>query len=992
MIGRAVPGLIPTAAAMPVPDNYGIDAGQVTPFGLSGPIGHRHFQTGLEIRNGSSGTVPVLAMLEGTLSLVGSNVAIEPSREDGSHFVTQRSGLLLKVHPRSGFGRVIRDNPDDPIEFPLPAWIIYEGVEPENNSMVVDRYENLDQFAFDAHALPTNASALIDDIALDLDADPDLRVRLIGHTDAEGNTDRNYELGRQRAEAVRSHLIGQGIDSGRIQIESKGETRPIIPNPPDRTIAGANRRVEIEVCKSDEQVVKPGDLIGTAPNGVLITVLDPLSYYLDPLTYVLRASPELGAHPLSAFRDPLAPSVASHRVHVICADPTNDAADRQYPLFFFSSSISSEVSAAKANDVIWIDQLDVRVNLVLDQPVTLLGKPGQGGNPPTISPANNQFPIIAYENTDTQQRYGLRVLGLKLRDGAHPPGGCAMRLSSMENVHILNCTFANNKAYPDGADPSGAGGALALRDCRNILIHSCRFHENKAERGGAIYAFRCKRLVVTGDPIPDFNSTLTSETSYTVKMSSLDPNAWDGVPHPELPAPLTGVGSTSRFVFNQAHKAGAGISLDACEFRIRHSYFVRNLARADTTSYGGAVSAVRCEHSAKIERCVASGNNADFGGAFGLSGSFDDGIYLNGNMHTPIRDSIYVLDENILYDNYGYQMGGGVHSAGVESITLQGSWISKNTGGRNGGGVVCMSVEKAELVNNCILNNLVTGDFRNIPYTTFDPLPPTAVGGGGAGIYASLHPLFQPSLILEGNRIIGNISCETGGGLRATCGATVRMKRGNLFRNNVAYLHGGAVALNSATLLIESGNSFEYNATIDGRTQDRPQSFRGGHGGAIYCLGGRVAANQEDDMRWASCASGGAELTISGTNSQPVRFEGNMAVQEGGAIYIERDDSADNYVPRIVRGSILSAIFSDNRSFAPITIGNQILNGSGITIRNLDNPLPFTLPFVLDGIYIESVQGIALRMIHSTQSLQRSNITYTHLPGAGNVVDEAMQS
>ena len=128
MIGKAVPGLRPEVAAMPVPASYGFDPGQVAPFGLSGSIGQRHFQTGLEIRIGSSGAVPVLAMLEGTLSLVGSSVAVEPPREDGSHFVTQRPGLLLKVHPRSGFGRVIRDNPDDPIEFPMPAWDIYEGV------------------------------------------------------------------------------------------------------------------------------------------------------------------------------------------------------------------------------------------------------------------------------------------------------------------------------------------------------------------------------------------------------------------------------------------------------------------------------------------------------------------------------------------------------------------------------------------------------------------------------------------------------------------------------------------------------------------------------------------------------------------------------------------------------------------------------------------------------------------------------------------------
>ena len=76
---------------------------------------------------------------------------------------------------------------------------------------------------------------------------PAVRVRIVGHTDASGDDQRNLELSGRRAEAVRDYLADRfDLPESRLLAEGKGELEPIATN---ETAAGrqANRRVEIYV-------------------------------------------------------------------------------------------------------------------------------------------------------------------------------------------------------------------------------------------------------------------------------------------------------------------------------------------------------------------------------------------------------------------------------------------------------------------------------------------------------------------------------------------------------------------------------------------------------------------------------------------------------------------------------------------------------------------------------------------------------------------------
>ncbi len=90
--------------------------------------------------------------------------------------------------------------------------------------------------------------SLLDEIAQVLRSRPTMTVRIEGHTDSRGKRAHNMQLSQARAESVRQHLVGLGIDPGRMQAQGYGPDQPIETN---KTAAGRekNRRVEFFITQ-----------------------------------------------------------------------------------------------------------------------------------------------------------------------------------------------------------------------------------------------------------------------------------------------------------------------------------------------------------------------------------------------------------------------------------------------------------------------------------------------------------------------------------------------------------------------------------------------------------------------------------------------------------------------------------------------------------------------------------------------------------------------
>ncbi|MBK7407512.1 MAG: OmpA family protein [Saprospirales bacterium] len=76
------------------------------------------------------------------------------------------------------------------------------------------------------------------------------QIRLTGHTDNAGEDEYNLELGRLRAEAIRKLLVSNGVPTGQVTVDSKGESQPEASNDSE---AGReqNRRVELRLIKKN---------------------------------------------------------------------------------------------------------------------------------------------------------------------------------------------------------------------------------------------------------------------------------------------------------------------------------------------------------------------------------------------------------------------------------------------------------------------------------------------------------------------------------------------------------------------------------------------------------------------------------------------------------------------------------------------------------------------------------------------------------------------
>jgi outer membrane protein OmpA-like peptidoglycan-associated protein len=127
---------------------------------------------------------------------------------------------------------------------------------PERQTLVVlqkDRIEVREQVHFEPNQfriLP-DSFGLLDQVAGVLRDHPELNISVEGHTDDRADDAFNLTLSRQRAAAVRDHLVRAGIDAVRLTAEGYGERRPLAPND---TEAGrlANRRVEFVVVAPAE--------------------------------------------------------------------------------------------------------------------------------------------------------------------------------------------------------------------------------------------------------------------------------------------------------------------------------------------------------------------------------------------------------------------------------------------------------------------------------------------------------------------------------------------------------------------------------------------------------------------------------------------------------------------------------------------------------------------------------------------------------------------
>ena len=131
--------------------------------------------------------------------------------------------------------------PAAPAAAPAPAPVVPVAPATEKVSFAADAF-----FDFDKATLKPEGKAKLDDLADKVKAITLEVIIAVGHTDSVGADGYNQKLSEKRSEAVKSYLVGKGVEASRVYVEGKGEKQPVADNKSSDGRA-KNRRVEIEV-------------------------------------------------------------------------------------------------------------------------------------------------------------------------------------------------------------------------------------------------------------------------------------------------------------------------------------------------------------------------------------------------------------------------------------------------------------------------------------------------------------------------------------------------------------------------------------------------------------------------------------------------------------------------------------------------------------------------------------------------------------------------
>lgn len=143
--------------------------------------------------------------------------------------------------------------PDVDDRCPMVAGPVDNGGCPKQYEHIVVTSEKIELkqkvfFETNKAAIMSRSYGLLAEIANVLQIRPTLRLRIEGHTDARGRPERNMRLSEARANEVRAHLVGLGIDGDRLEARGFGSEQPIETN---KTGTGRerNRRVEFVITQ-----------------------------------------------------------------------------------------------------------------------------------------------------------------------------------------------------------------------------------------------------------------------------------------------------------------------------------------------------------------------------------------------------------------------------------------------------------------------------------------------------------------------------------------------------------------------------------------------------------------------------------------------------------------------------------------------------------------------------------------------------------------------
>jgi len=128
---------------------------------------------------------------------------------------------------------------------------------PASSAEALATMQEMIYFENDRSDLSGAANSILRDKVSVFQANPAMRIVIVGFASKPGTDAYNMALGLRRAEAARAYLVSQGVDPIRIEISTRGEGQLVVEGPGEAADA-ANRRGQFRLLIANNHLVAPG--------------------------------------------------------------------------------------------------------------------------------------------------------------------------------------------------------------------------------------------------------------------------------------------------------------------------------------------------------------------------------------------------------------------------------------------------------------------------------------------------------------------------------------------------------------------------------------------------------------------------------------------------------------------------------------------------------------------------------------------------------------
>ncbi len=178
----------------------------------------------------------------GSVDNAGINIASDGTLSLTGEAETQQAKQFTAINIGTLFGNSVSLRNDINVKTPT----IPEPPKPDILSLLGELDLSSIRFRTNSAELNDDSLEVLNQVVEVLNLSDEARVLIAGHTDSRGNTDYNFSLSAERANAVQQYLINRGIPAERLTAQGYGPTQPIASND-TATGRALNRRIEIQL-------------------------------------------------------------------------------------------------------------------------------------------------------------------------------------------------------------------------------------------------------------------------------------------------------------------------------------------------------------------------------------------------------------------------------------------------------------------------------------------------------------------------------------------------------------------------------------------------------------------------------------------------------------------------------------------------------------------------------------------------------------------------